>query len=172
MAPLGHLASRFVGSLLPIGPRPTDAAWALEHLNEGERTVWARMSRVDRRHAAGVARRAALTLGDRATTEVVAAGLLHDVGKVVSGLGTLGRVGATVAAAVAGRERAEPWSQGRGLTRRTGEYLRHPELGAELLAAAGSSPLTVAWAREHHLPERRWTVPAEVGHALKAADDD
>jgi hypothetical protein len=168
----GHLASRFFGSLLPIGPKPADAAWALAHLNAGEQAVWSRMSKVDRRHAAGVARRAALALGDQATTEVVAAALLHDSGKVECRLGTFGRVLATVAAMAAGRERAELWSHGRGLARRIGLYLRHAELGAALLASTGSHPLTSSWAGEHHLPEGRWTVPLDVGRALKAADDD
>jgi hypothetical protein len=172
VASLGHLASRFFGSLLPVGPRPPDAVWAVGHLNEGERAIWARMSRADRRHAAGVARRGSAALGDRATTEVVAAALLHDCGKVVSGLGTPARVVATVAAAAWGREQAEVWADGRGVQRRIGLYLRHPQLGADLLEAAGSHPLTVAWAGEHHLPEVRWTVPEEVGRALKAADDD
>jgi len=172
VARLGHLASRFFGSLLPVGPPPADDLWARRNLNEGEQTVWARMSRVDRRHAVGVARRAELTLGDRATTEAVAAGLMHDCGKVVSGLGTMSRVVATLAAAVAGREKAQPWSCGRGFTRRVGLYLRHPELGAELLTTAGSHPLTVAWAGEHHLPEAGWTVPVGIGRALKMADDD
>jgi hypothetical protein len=53
-----------------------------------------------------------------------------------------------------------------------GLYLRHPELGAEMLELAGSDPLTVTWAREHHLPRDRWTLPAPVADALKAADDD
>jgi hypothetical protein len=48
----------------------------------------------------------------------------------------------------------------------------HPELGADLLGLAGSAPLTVAWTAEHHLPPDQWTVPAAVGDALKAADDD
>ena len=172
MASLGHLASRFFGSLLPIGPRPPDADWALGHLNGGERAIWARMSRADRRHAAGVARRVSVALGDLATTEVVAAALLHDCGKVVSGLGTPARVVATVAAAVRGREKAEAWAEGRGVPRRVGLYLRHPQLGADLLTAAGSHPLTAMWAGEHHRPEAVWTVPLEVGRALKAADDD
>ena len=55
----------------------------------------------------------------------------------------------------------------------SGRYLRHPELGADLLELAGSDPLTVAWAREHHLPaervDRRRPTSAD---ALKAADDD
>jgi len=50
-----------------------------------------------------------------------------------------------------------------------------PKLGLEMFQSAnvaGSDPLTVTWAREHHLPADRWTVPAAVGAALKAADDD
>ena len=87
---------------------------------------------------------------------------LHDVGKTVSGLGLPGRVVATVAG-MAGKD---------DLSTRVYRYLQHAELGAQLLEEAGSDPLTVAWAREHHLPPDRWTVPAEVGTALKAADDD
>jgi hypothetical protein len=103
---------------------------------------------------------------------VLAAALLHDVGKLDAGLGTYGRVVATVSALVAGRDTAEAWSRRRGFTRKVGLYLRHPELGGGMLALAGSDPLTVAWAREHHLPRDRWTVPVEVADALKAADDD
>ena len=172
MATLGHLVSRFFGSLLPVGPRRADADWAFAHLLPGERAVWARMSPADRRHAAGVARRAAAALGERATREVVAAALLHDAGKIESGLGPIARAAATVAAALAGRTEAEAWSEGAGPRRRVGLYLRHPQLGAALLAQAGSHPLTVAWAGEHHLPEERWTLPRPVGVALKAADDD
>jgi hypothetical protein len=155
-----------------VGPGPVDRAWALEHLSEGEQAVWRRLSPVDRRHAAGVARRAVAGLGGEVADDVVAAALLHDAGKAVSGLGPWSRAGATVAAGIAGRERAEAWSERAGARRRVGLYLRHPELGADLLAGAGSAPLTVAWAAEHHLPEARWTVPPAVGRALKAADDD
>jgi hypothetical protein len=172
LAPLGHLASRFVQTLVPVGPNPADGRWALEHLLPGERAVWARMSPADRRHAAGVARRAAAALGADATREVVAAALLHDAGKVESGLGALARAVATVAAGVAGRQKAEGWAEGSGPRRRIGRYLRHPQLGADLLVAAGSHPLTAAWAREHHLPAAQWSVPERLGRALKAADDD
>ena len=128
----------------------------------GEQDLWARMPRVDRKHAAGVAREVDRLLGG-AERPVIAAAVLHDVGKVESGYGTFRRVMATVAATVVDRDRA------RG---RLGAYLRHDRLGAELLDAAGSDPLTVAWAREHHLPPDRWTVPGPVGRALAAADDD
>jgi hypothetical protein len=166
MSTAGHLVRRFAGSLKPGGPSPGDEAWARDALLAGERPLWDRMSGPDRRHAVGVARRTEAALGPRATRPVVAAALLHDVGKVESGLGTFPRVGATVLGAVAGRKR---------LARRpgrVGRYLRHDVLGADLLTAAGSDPLTRTWAREHHLPEDRWTVDPEVGAALKAADDD
>ena len=37
---------------------------------------------------------------------------------------------------------------------------------------AGSDPLTVAWAREHHLPADEWTIDPELAQALHDADDD
>ncbi|MBW3649671.1 MAG: HD domain-containing protein [Actinobacteria bacterium] len=123
------------------------------------------MSGPDRRHALDVARRAVAVLGSQATRPVLAAALLHDVGKIDAGLGTLLRVPATVAGLVA-RERLA------GGDGRLARYLRHDAIGAGLLADAGAHPLTVAWAAEHHQPPATWTVPPEVGRALKAADDD
>lgn len=111
-------------------------------------------------------------LGDEATRPVLAAALLHDVGKLDSGLGTYGRVVATVAGAVAGRDMARVWSESRGITRRVGLYLRHAELGADALRMAGSDPLTVTWAAEHHLPPEQWTLSPGIGDVLKHADDD
>jgi HD superfamily phosphodiesterase len=96
---------------------------------------------------------------------VVAAALLHDVGKVDSGLGTLARVPATLVGLLA-RERAV---RGGG---RVARYLRHDAIGAELLRSAGADPRTATWAGEHHLPPDRWTVPPAAGEVLKAADDD
>jgi hypothetical protein len=130
------------------------------------------MSKVDRRHAVGVARDVERELGDEATGPVLAAALLHDVGKVSSGLGTYGRVIATLAGAAAGRSTAEAWTEGKGFTRRVGLYLRHGAIGADMLAMAGSDPLTVTWAKEHHLPEEEWTLPPAIARALKAADGD
>jgi hypothetical protein len=167
-----HLVRRFVGSLRPGGPPAADEAWAARSLLPGEIVLWRRMSGADRRHAVGVARRAAAVLGERATRPVVAAALLHDVGKVDSGLGTVGRAAATVAAGVAGHDAARRWSGRRGLVGRAGRYLSHDRIGADLLGAAGSDTLTVTWAREHHLPADRWSVAADVGAALKLADDD
>jgi hypothetical protein len=159
---LVHLARRFLGSLSPRPIDPSDDAWVRHRLLAGEQELWDRMSRPDRKHAAGVAREVDRLLGG-APRPVVAAAALHDVGKVESGLGTFARAGATVAAAVVDRRRAGG---------RLGSYLRHDVIGARLLEAAGADALTVAWAREHHLAPDRWTVPAEIGAALAAADDD
>jgi hypothetical protein len=158
-----HLARRFVGSLGRRPPSDTDEVWARSFLLPGESALWSRMSNPDRRHSVGVAREAVRQLCERAERPVVAAALLHDVGKVQSRLGTFGRVGATLAGAVAGRDRFHG---------RIGDYLRHDELGSHLLEVAGSDPLTVTWTREHHLPPDRWSLDPTIANALKAADDD
>jgi hypothetical protein len=172
MAGAAHLVKRFFGSVLPIGPSKDDSAWVATQLLPDELDVWNRMSRQDRRHAAGVARRVERALGNEAGRPVIAAALLHDCGKVVSGLGTYGRVIATLSVKMAGHDIAMAWSETQGFTRKVGLYVEHPRLGADLLGLAGSAPLTVAWAAEHHLPPEEWTVPRELGEVLKAADDD
>jgi hypothetical protein len=151
-----HLAKRFFGS---FSPRRPDDGWATARLTEQEQRLWWQFPRPDRRHSIGVARHVEQVDPAR---PVVAAALLHDIGKVQANLSTFGRVFATVAERFGARHR-------RG---RVGQYLRHDSIGADLLAAAGSDPLVVTWAREHHLPESQWTIPLETGRLLKAADDD
>ena len=167
-----HLVKRFFGSLLPRGPRPADDAWARAQLLPAEVDLWRRMRPADRRHAVGVAREVERALGADATRPVLAAALLHDIGKIESGLGVYGRVIATLCGMVAGRDTAKLWTYGRGFTRRVGLYLLHPDLGGDLLGMAGSDPLTEAWAREHHRPPDTWTVDPAIATALKEADDD
>ena len=129
------------------------------------------MSNPDRRHAVRVARRVEEALGDDAPTEVFAASLLHDVGKTDSRLRTYGRVVATLTIALAGKKTVATWTETRGVWRRIGLYAEYPKLGADMLTLAGSDPLAVAWAREHHDPPDTWTVPHEVGEVLAAADE-
>ena len=167
-----HLVSRFFGSLWPAGPRAADDAWATAALVPGEVALWRRMSGPDRRHAVGVAHRTSDALGAAATRPVLAAALLHDVGKVESALGPVRRSLVTIAGLAAGHERAQGWADRDGAVGRAGRYLCHDRIGADLLERAGSDGLTVSWAREHHLAPDRWTVPRPVGEALKAADDD
>jgi hypothetical protein len=170
-----HLAGRFVGSLRPGGPSPGDDAWARVQLLPGELELWDEMSGADRRHAIGVAKRVNGSLREKGVgpgRAVLAAALLHDVGKIESGLGTFGRTGATVVAALIGRRRLATWSNRPGWRGRYGRYVLHPDLGGLLLAGAGSDQITIAWATEHHRPPERWTIPADIGAALKAADND
>jgi putative nucleotidyltransferase with HDIG domain len=167
----GHLVHRFVGSLSPRAPSAAEVAWAESHLLVEEAELWRRMGRVDRRHVLGVARRVEAALGTGATRPVLAAALLHDIGKLESHLSTYGRVVATLSIKVAGPVVAEAWTQTRGFTRRVGLYAQHEHLGAEMLELAGSDPVTVALVREHSRPEPDRTAPAHLAAALRAADD-
>jgi hypothetical protein len=171
-----------VGSLRPGGPSSADEDWVAGLLGGGELDLWRQMSGADRRHAVAVARRVESVLGGSegpmdevvagsGAGPVMAAALLHDVGKVRSGLGTFGRVAATVlGVAVPGR--AKGWPDRGGFRGRVGLYLRHPEEGAALLSGSGSDPLTVAWALEHHRQPDRWSVDRRHADVLHAADDD
>lgn len=165
-----HLVRRFLGSLSPRPLAAGDEVWVRETLLPGERKLWNVMTLADRKHAAGVAREVDRIL-DGADRPVLAAALLHDVGKIDAGLGTFWRVVATVLASLLGRDLLRGWTVS-GLRGRIGAYVRHPEIGQRLLAEHGSEELTSTWAAEHHLPPYRWSVPHPVGAALCAADDD
>jgi hypothetical protein len=171
----GHLVKRFFGSLRPGGPGKDAEAWVASGGAPGGRQLNGRLGGPPpgpppppAPMPGGVER----TLGNEATAPVLAAALLHDVGKADAGLRTYGRVIATISAKVAGPEMAQLWVTRRGFTRKVGLYLLHPDIGGDQLALADSDPLTVAWAREHHLPEDAWSIPVEVGRVLKSCDDD
>ena len=123
-----HLTKRFFGSLSSREPTHKDIEWAHSWLLPGERTLWNQMTVEDRRHTIRVGR-AYVQLRPMASRDEVAAALLHDIGKIRSGLGTLGRVLAKV---VGPR------------TQRFKVYHDHEPLGAAMLLEAGSSPLTLA----------------------------
>jgi hypothetical protein len=127
MSKAWHLAARFVTSLPPTPPSVDSEIWVDEHLLAGERRLWVQLSNQDRRHSVGVARRFALARPG-ATRAEVAGAILHDVGKIECGLGTFGRVVATL---VGPR------------TRSFRVYHDHEAIGAEMAAMAGSDPATV-----------------------------
>ena len=172
MAGATHLVTRFFGSLRPGGPSAVDEAWVEGLLSPGELDLWRQFYGPDRRHSTEVARRVDHTMENDADRRLLAAALLHDIGKTASRLRTYTRVVATLSAAVAGREAADLWVKAGGITRRIGLYIKHPEIGADLLAMAGSDPLVVKWAREHHLTSEQWTIDAEWAAVLHEADDD
>jgi len=118
---------RFAGSLSRRAPSSADVVWASEHLSAEECALWASMPVTDRRHSLAVARRFVVARPAASTAEIAGA-LLHDVGKVESRLGTFGRVVATLVGPRTDRFRT---------------YHRHEEIGARMLADAGSDPMTV-----------------------------
>ncbi len=124
---LWHLAARFVTSLPPTPPRVDDEVWVDDHLLAGERNLWVQLSNQDRRHSAAVARRF-VTERPAATRAEIAGAILHDVGKIECGLGTFGRVVATL---VGPRTPA------------FAAYHDHEAIGAAMAEAAGSAPATV-----------------------------
>jgi hypothetical protein len=122
-----HLAKRFAGSLSRRPPDPADEQWAKGWLAPWEIALWRRMPNADRRHAIQVTRRFAQLRSD-ATRAEMAGALLHDVGKLEAGLGTVGRVVATLVGP-------------RTATFRT--YHDHEAIGARWLQQQGSSAETV-----------------------------
>ena len=172
MATNAHLARRFVGSLRPGGPPARDAQWVQSVLSAGELALWQRMSGPDRRHSVQVARAVQRTLPADAPAEVLAAALLHDVGKIHSRLRTFGRVVATLTIKTAGRDEVAAWTHVGGLHRRIALYQDHPSIGGDDLELAGSHPLTTAWTREHHRDAAEWTIPHEYATVLDACDND
>jgi len=122
-----HLAARFVTSLPPTPPSVDDEVWVDEHLLAGERSLWVQLSNQDRRHSAAVARRFVERRPSASRAEIAGA-ILHDVGKIDCGLGTFGRVIATL---VGPRTRA------------FASYHDHEDIGARMAAGAGSDLATV-----------------------------
>jgi hypothetical protein len=145
MSSIVHLARRWAGALSPAPPPPADEAWVDRWLLAAERELWTRLPNHDRRHAIGVARRFVELRPDASRAEVAGA-LLHDIGKLDSGLGVTARVWAT---SVGPR------------TARLRRYHEHEAIGAHMLAEAGSDPITV------DLVQAR----GSAADALRTADD-
>jgi hypothetical protein len=171
---INHLTRRYFSSL---GARTLDevtVAWVAGRLQAGEREVWAGMSRADQAEGVAVARAFADVSADD-DPRWLAAALLHDAGKQVSGYGTFGRVFATVVIAVVGKARVREWADGTGRLRaRVGWYAAHDDLGAELLRTAGARPEVAAWAAAHHRSDR-WSgtgIPEAVCRQLAEADGE
>ena len=128
-----HLAARFVTSLPPTPPSVADEIWVDEHLLAGERSLWVQLSNQDRRHSAAVAKRFVVERPS-ATRAEIAGAILHDVGKIECGLGTFGRVVATIAG-----PRTAAFSA----------YHDHEAIGAAMAEAAGSDLATVELIAQH-----------------------
>jgi hypothetical protein len=130
-------------------------------LGPGQLALFDRMHLADRRHGLDVV----ATLRSEGVTDpdLLVAGLLHDAGKGDAGLvprvvHSLGQAyGGWVGAAVA-------WLP--GMQRNLDRLARHPELSAELAAAAGCSPRAVELIRWQEAPR-----DADLGRRLLLADE-
>ncbi len=166
-----HRARRFFSSFRRRDVDPAIEAPLLAPLTTSERELFDRFSPYDRGHALDVASAVHRHAPDAYQDWVPTAALLHDIGKTASDPGTLTRVVATILDWLGFRPHAARWSESSGTVKTIGLYLRYQEIGAELLAEAGSDRRAVAWALEHHSPESVWTVPVADGRILAAADD-
>jgi len=173
---LRHLASRFLGSVRARPLSAADAAWVRSVLTAEDLEVWERLGPADRTEsvAVGLEAQRLIAAFHPGASAWIAAALLHDVGKVETGLGSVRRSLATVVAGVVGHERARAWHTGVGWRGRVGRYVAHDDLGGALLTAAGAQPEAAYWAEVHHRPER-WdavTIPDEICRALAQADGE
>lgn len=166
-----HLTKRFFGSLRAKPLDSAELAWVRANLLDTEFALWDRFAVADKRHTHDVAKRVEQLLGDKVERPVIAAALLHDIGKIETQLGTFERVMATLAGSTGTMTQKESWSKEDGWLGRAGRYLMHHETGAQMLEKAGSDPITYTWAREHELLHTDWTLPEEITDALWRADN-
>ena len=122
-----HLVRRFFTSLSKRPPSTNDVAWVNEKLLANEFALWSRMKPHDQRHSIEVARRF-IELHPTFSRDEVAAALLHDIGKVHSELGVMGRVVATIVGPKGEKFR---------------RYHEHELIGLNLCRNAGSSAETL-----------------------------
>jgi hypothetical protein len=145
-SPIGHLVRRALSSLNNSTLSEAEILRVTPWLNSEEQGLWSSMPPRDCRHSLQVHARFA-DLYPSATRDEHAAALLHDVGKISSGLGWLLRVLATIVGP-------------RGV--RFSQYHDHAAVGAQMLHGISSSR-TIELVAE--------TVDDEVSRALYEADN-
>jgi len=162
---------QFVQAVGSLAQREGDSVALLTYmLPPAAQVLFRAMARYDRRHALGVCR----TLQQRGCTDpdLLAAALLHDVGKTAGSFGSMRlwhRVAVVLLRAFRpgllekiGRDAAASWR------RPFFVQLHHAAIGAEVALRSGCSPRTAEWIRRHEeLPLR--TDDALLS-ALQAAD--
>ena len=166
---LRHLVNRFAFTLTAKAPEQDDLDWVRQQLSDREFELWVQMSSADRLHSILVAKRVLKELPGDET--VLAAGLLHDVGKVAVRSGVATRIAAYVAKPIISAELLNRLALRRSFFSNLKSFLNYPRLGADLLVGAGSDEFVVRWAAEHHLRKDKWTVDERRGEVLVRADN-
>ncbi|NBD35115.1 MAG: HD domain-containing protein, partial [Chloroflexi bacterium] len=132
-------------ALTLIAPlRPVDHAYVGAYLSPALHTLFERMPRAEQLHGIDIARQ--LEAQGHHDPDLIAAALLHDVGKIVAPPRLWERVIVVLV------EHAAPTFAAfcplRGFVTRR----RHPQWGANLAARAGAFPRTIDLIRRHHTP--------------------
>ena len=122
-----HLVSRVFGAISSASPLSEDLAEVESLLLNGEFLLWQKLPMMDQRHSIAVLHRF-LKLRPGATRPELRAALLHDIGKIESNLGVLGRVVATLV----GRRGA-----------RFTAYHDHEKIGSQMLQNIYSDSVTI-----------------------------
>ena len=122
-----HLVSRFFGAISGAQPPLEDLTEVESLLLDGELLFWRKLPTMDQRHSIAVLRRF-VNLRPGATRPEMRAALLHDIGKLQSNLGVLGRVVATLIG-----PRGERFTA----------YHDHERIGSEMLQNINSDLVTI-----------------------------
>lgn len=167
---LSHLAyrARQFWNALP-GPRKrVETETLLPHLSPSQIVLFRRMQPSEQTHAYQMLER--LKASGQTDPDLLAAALLHDVGKVLVPLSLLDRVVIVLGKRFFQR-RARRWSEGTPsrLRRPFVVAAHHPDWGADLAEQAGASSRTVDLIRRHQdIP----SVDDSLLSALQSADDE
>jgi putative nucleotidyltransferase with HDIG domain len=157
MSTVFHLARRFFRSLGARRPSIADQQFVATVLDPAVAPMFWAQSVPDQVHGIRVARTVVESAPER--VDLARAALLHDVGKQVTSLGTIGRSVATVLDAL-----------GLPMTAAMGSYRNHAAIGAKMLAACEVEKIVVAFAAGHHGPcpdgvaARDWDLLARADH--------
>lgn len=138
--------------VLTAGKLP-ESAWAeiSAVLGEDELALFQRFSNSDRRHSYRVLR-TLKSAGDQ-HADLLAAALLHDIGKTQAALSIWQRSLIVLGSAIF-PQRSAQWGQGKANSWRAPFAVKekHPDWGADMAQKAGSRPLTVELIRRHQEP--------------------
>lgn len=126
--------------------RTAEVEGAARYLEPAQMALFRRMPRCDQRHGLDVF--ATLWAAGERDEALLAAALLHDVGKAGGGLTLWHRV-----AVVLLGHRVDRWAgDGRGWRAPLAVHVQHAEMGARRAAAVGCAPDMVDLIRRHHDP--------------------
>ncbi len=169
---VGYRLRQFWQALL-ARPEPEDLALARQTLTPPQLALFQQLQASEQAHALQVFSQ--LRVKDKDQPDLLAATLLHDVGKARHRLRIWERV-VIVLAKASSPARAQRWGGGlpRGWRRPFVIARQHPFWGAEMAAQAGASPLAQALIRRHQdpLPGEAKSLEDRLLQKLQAVDNE